>query len=90
MCALGTYKDVELKYPSSHKEIMDMKNNISKFRLVLKPIHFAIRTCLNHMVDILKKHKLFEQGNNCILIRNYGQMDFVLTLYIKHEKEIEV
>jgi hypothetical protein len=65
--ASGCFSDTESKYPSSHKEILAVKNGIKKFRLFLKPVHFTVRTDLKHMKGMLSNQRLLEQGNNRIL-----------------------
>jgi hypothetical protein len=49
----GCFSDTESRYPSSHKEILAVKNGIKKFRLFLKPVHFIVRTDLKHMKGML-------------------------------------
>ena len=51
----GTFKGAELKYPSSHKEILAVKKTVKHFKLFLKPVKFIIRTDLKIMPDIFKK-----------------------------------
>jgi hypothetical protein len=63
----GCFSDTESRYPSSHKEILAVKNGIKKFRLFLKPVHFVVRTDLKHMKGMLSNQRLLEQGNNRIL-----------------------
>jgi hypothetical protein len=63
----GCFSDTESRYPSSHKEILAVKNGIKKFRLFLKPVHFIVRTDLKHMKGMLSNQRLLEQGNNRIL-----------------------
>jgi hypothetical protein len=65
--ASGCFSDIESKCPSSHKEILAVKNGIKKFKLFLKPIHFTVRTYLKHMKGMLSNQQLLEQGNNIIL-----------------------
>jgi hypothetical protein len=67
MYSSGYLKSVELNYPSSHKEILPVKNGIKRFRILLKAIHFTVRMDLKHMKGMLSKHKLLEQGNNIVL-----------------------
>ena len=38
----GAFKGAELKYPSSHKEILAVKKTVKHFRLFLKPVKFII------------------------------------------------
>jgi hypothetical protein len=63
----GCFSDTESRYPSSHKEILAVKNGIKKFRLFLKPVHFIVRTDLKHMKGMLSNQSLLEQGNNRVL-----------------------
>lgn len=62
--ALGSFKDHELKYASPREEILALKNGIKRFRIFLMPIHFTVRTVLQHMKSILQNKILLEQGNN--------------------------
>jgi hypothetical protein len=59
----GCFSDTESRYPSSHKEILAVKNGIKKFRLFLKPVHFIVRTDLKHRKGMLFNQCLLEQGN---------------------------
>jgi len=63
----GCFSEPETKYPSSHKEILAVKNGIKKYRMFLKPVDFIVRTDLKHMKGMLANHRLLEQGNNRVL-----------------------
>lgn len=63
----GCFTETEAKYPSSHKEILAVKNGIKKFRLFLKHIHFIVRTDLKQMKGMLSNQRLLEQDNNRVL-----------------------
>jgi hypothetical protein len=67
MYTSGCFSDTESRYPSSHKEILAVKNGIKKYRLFLKPVHFIVRTDLKHMKGMLTNRRLLEQGNNRVL-----------------------
>jgi hypothetical protein len=67
MYASGCFKELELKYPSSHKEMLASKNGIKRLWLFLKPVHFTVRTDLKHMKGMLSNHRFLEQGNNRVL-----------------------
>jgi hypothetical protein len=67
MYTSGCFNDTEIKYPSSHKEILAVKLGIKKYRMFLKPVCFIVRTDLKHMKGMLSNHRLLEQGNNRIL-----------------------
>jgi len=67
MYVFGCFKDPKLKYPSSHKEILTVKNRIKRFKLFLKPVHFIVRMDLKHMKGMLSIHMLLEQGNKRVL-----------------------
>jgi hypothetical protein len=49
MYSFSCFKELELKYPSSYKEILAVKNDIKLFMLLLKPVHFIVHTDLKHM-----------------------------------------
>jgi len=63
----GSFKCAELNYPSSHKEILDVKKVVRHFRLYLKPIKFIIRTNLKFMPGIFKNENLMAENNSRIL-----------------------
>lgn len=65
--ASGTFDDTEIKYPSSHKEILAIKRRIQRFKLFLKSVRFLVRTDLKHMKGILSNKRFLEQGNTRIL-----------------------
>lgn len=65
--ASGSFNITEVKYPSSHKEILAVKRGIQRFRLFLKSVRFLVRIDLKHMKSILANKKLLEQGNTRIL-----------------------
>jgi hypothetical protein len=67
MYTSGCFNNTEVKYPSSHKEILAVKSGIKKYRMFLKPAHFVVRIDLKHMKGMLSNHRLLEQGNNKIL-----------------------
>ena len=67
MYTSGCFSDTESRYPSSHKEILAVKNGIKKYRLFLKPVHFIVRTDLKHMKGMLTNRRFLEQGNNRVL-----------------------
>ena len=50
----GSFKNAELNYPSSHKEILAVKKTVTHFILFLKPVKFIIRTDLKIMPGMLK------------------------------------
>jgi len=61
------FKEPELKYSSPHKEILEVKKGITRFRLFLKPVQFFVITNLKHMKGMLSNHILLKQGNNRVL-----------------------
>jgi hypothetical protein len=78
----------KLNYPSSHKEILAVKNGIKRFRLFLKPIQFIVRIDLKHMKGMLSNHKLLEQGNNRVLIWSFWLYFYDLQIEYKPDKDI--
>jgi hypothetical protein len=56
MYALGCFKEPELKYPSSHKEILAAKNGIKRFRLFLKPAFYCKNRLKAHERNAFKSH----------------------------------
>lgn len=65
--ASGSFDDTQIKYPSSHKEILAIKKGINRFRLYLKSVRFIVRTDLKHMKGMLSNKRLLEKGSNRIL-----------------------
>ena len=63
----GAFKGAELKYLSSHKEILAVKKTVKHFRLFLKPIKFIIRTDLKIMPCIFKNESLMAENSSRIL-----------------------
>lgn len=91
--ASGTFSDVEKIYPSSHKEILAVKNGIKRFRLFLKSVHFTVKSDLRHMKGMLPHKILLGQGNSWVLrwalwLELYGWKVMILTLFIKPIKKI--
>jgi hypothetical protein len=83
----GCFSDAESRYPSSHKEILAVKNGIKKFRIFLKPVHFIVRTDLKHMKGMLTNHRLLEQGNNRVLRWSLWLDGFDFEIHYKPGKE---
>ena len=52
--ASRAFKNTEINYPSSHKEILVVKKIVNHFRLYLKPVKFIVRTDLKIMPSIFK------------------------------------
>ena len=52
------FKNAEINYPSSHKEILAVKKTVNHFKLDLKPVKFIARTCLKIMSGIFKNESL--------------------------------
>ena len=65
--ASGAFKNVEINYPSSHKEILAVKKTVNHFKLYLKPVKFIIRTDLKIMPGIFKNENLMAENNSRIL-----------------------
>ena len=67
--ASGAFKNIELNYPSRHKEILAVKKTINHFKLYLKPVKFIVRTYLKIMSRILKNENIMEENISKILKR---------------------
>ena len=69
MCGYGSgsFKEDELNYPSSHKEIFAVKNIVQHFILFLKPVKFVIRTNLKIMTGIFKNENMMAENSSRIL-----------------------
>ena len=63
----GAFKNAEINYPSSHKEILAVKKTVNHFKLYLKPIKFIIRTALKIMPSIFKNENLMAENSSRIL-----------------------
>ena len=63
----GSFKEAELNYPSSHKEILVVKKTVQHFILFLKPVKFVIRTDLKIMPGIFKNENLMAENSSRIL-----------------------
>ena len=63
----GSCKAAELKYLSSHKEILAVKKIIQYFFLFLKPVRFIIKTYLKVMPGIFKNQNLMAENSSRIL-----------------------
>ena len=60
-------KAAKLNYPSSHKEILAVKNTVQHFILFLKPVIFVIRIDLKIMPGIFTNENLMAENSSCIL-----------------------
>ena len=60
----GSFKDAELNYPSSHKEILAVKKTVQHFILFLKPVKFVIRTDLKIMPGMFKNETLMAENSS--------------------------
>ena len=69
MCGYGSgsFKAVELNYPSSHKEILAVEKTVQHFILFLKPVKFVIRTDLKIMPGIFKNENMMTENSSRIL-----------------------
>ena len=65
--ASGAFKNVEINYPSSHKEILTAKKTVNHFKLYLKPVKFIVRTDLKIMPGIFKNENLMAENSSRIL-----------------------
>ena len=65
--ASGAFKNVEINYPSSHKEILAVKKTVNHFKLYLKPVKFIIRTDLKIMPGIFENENLMAENSSRIL-----------------------
>lgn len=65
--ASSTFSYPQLKYPSSHKEILAAKKGIKCFRLFLNNVHFTVKIDLKHMKGKSSNKILLEQGHSIIL-----------------------
>jgi len=65
--ASGAFKNAEINYPSSHKEILAVKKTVNHFKLYLKPVKFIIRTDLKIMPGIFKNENLMAENSSRIL-----------------------
>ena len=62
-----SFKNAELNYPSSDKEILVVKWIVNHFKLYLKPLRFIIRTGLKIMPGIFKNENLMAENSSRIL-----------------------
>ena len=65
--ASGALKNVEINYPSSHKEILAVKKTVNHFKPYLKPVKFIVRTDLKIMLGIFKNENLMAENSSKIL-----------------------
>ena len=65
--ASGAFKNAEINYPSSHKEILAVKKNVNHFKLYLKPVKFIIKIDLKIMPGIFKNENLMAENSSRIL-----------------------
>ena len=63
----GSFKAIELNYPSSRKEILAVKKTIQHFILFLKLVRFVIRTDLKIIPGIFKNENLMAENSSRIL-----------------------
>ena len=52
--ASGSFWGVEINYPSTHKELIVVKNTVLHFRLYLKPVKFLIKSDMKILPRMLK------------------------------------
>ena len=64
---LGSFKAIEINYPSSHKEILAVNKIVQHFILFMKPVRFVIRTDLKIMPGIFKNENLIAENSSRIL-----------------------
>ena len=65
--ALEAFINIEINYPSSHKEILAVKKTVNHFKIYLKPVKFIVRTDLKIMPGIFKNENLMEECSYRIL-----------------------
>ena len=63
----GAFKNAEINYSSSHKEILAVKKTVNHFKLYLKPVKFIIRTDLKIIPGIFKNENLMAKNSSRIL-----------------------
>ena len=65
--ASGAFKNAEINYPSSHKEIVAVKKTVNHFKLYLKLVKFIVRTDLKIIPGIFKNENIKAKNSSRIL-----------------------
>ena len=65
--ASGSFKNEEINYLSSHKEILAFKKTVNHFKLYLKLVKFIVRTDLKIIPGIFKNENIKAKNSSRIL-----------------------